>query len=130
MIWRRLENVTLGDQEAFGNPPSVSHSIGAEGFETAEYGALVAMAFGCGPQARVMEGFDQEAFGTPGIIFAPPPGEHAAIGWESLIFGTGKNGDTHVRGKKTISGAGISGIGSGLTVGTANVHRFLSSGGH
>lgn len=47
--------------------PRLAWPIGAEGADTAQFGEMVLMGFGCGRQARAMHGWDSATFGTAGI---------------------------------------------------------------
>lgn len=86
MLARTIVDVTLGSISQVPNP-SVASSIGVAGLDSSEYGRAVAMAFGCGEQARALHGWDSLEFGIHGILFAPGAGESAAIGFSSEEFG-------------------------------------------
>ena len=96
-LWRYLESVTLDETLGMG-AVSAAFGIGASLADTAQYGAATVMGFGCGRQARAMVGFGLELFGNAGIVYAPPPGTHGAIGWDSLGFG-----EALVRGRNSIA---------------------------
>jgi len=83
---RTVPLASLGDMAGFGDAHAVL-GIGVEGMDAAEYGAQVAMGFGCGRQARAMTGWDSLLVGDHGIVFAPPSGQNRPVGWESLAVG-------------------------------------------
>lgn len=85
MLARTIVDVTLGYLGQHP-APSVAHSIGVGGFDASEYGEAVAMAFGCGEQARALRGWDGLAFGEHGVFDASEEGSHV-VGFESLLFG-------------------------------------------
>lgn len=125
---RTIDLASLGMTLGVG-AAGVAPSIGVPGFDAAEYGEAVAMGFGCGRQARAIVGFESLLVGNAGIIVAPPSGQHAAIGWESLVIG----GKLEARGRNRVQGQGFVGQSGGIAsiygqFGHHNVDRGFSIG--
>ena len=86
LLSRTIVDVSLGSIAQLPSP-SVANSIGVGGLNTAEYGQAVAMAFGCGRQARAIVGWENVAFGAHGVL-GLISGTHQVVGFDSLAFGT------------------------------------------
>lgn len=121
---RTIPATTLDETLLFGHLRATA-SIGVAGLDAAEYGDAVVMGFGCGRQARAINGWESLLMGNAGIVFAPPAGSMGAIGFSSQDMGR-----YNVHGANTVRPNGIGWPGGSdakfSQFGGANVDRTFS----
>ena len=121
---RTIPAITLDETLLFGHLCAASN-IGVAGADAAEYGDAVVMGFGCGRQARAINGWESLLMGNAGIVFAPPAGSMGAIGFSSQDMGR-----YNVHGANTVRPDGIGWPGGSdakfSQFGGANVDRTFS----